>query len=332
MKSGNLGFSLGLAIPFSLWLIWGAAAERSDGMSRGTFRDDRPAAAQWWLPERSAVPFEILGANDKRLISAVPFSSGDEYPILLRVGARAQNSGDSRTLGYFSEEIHDPGEKESQALYGINAYSGSATTSQLGVHGMAQSRPGAGQAIVTIVGTQGFASHLDLEGGQTHNVIGVSGVGQTGKNEEIRGTVHNLIGVHGMSQSRSATHVNQAISVYAKAPEISGSGTVRVAAAGRFDQPGGASKENHAILVGGAPDELSIGFLPTADGEAARSIAWKESSRSFEFSHAPRLPVHDSTNRPAPGVPGKLIFNTDHGNINIDTGSNWILPNGKRAK
>jgi hypothetical protein len=77
---------------------------------------------------------------------------------------------------------------------------------------------------------------------------------------------------------------------------------------------------------------LSVGFMPAAGGEAARSIAWKESSGAFEFSHAPRLPVHTTANRPAPGVPGKLIFNADHGNINIDTGSGWILPSGKRAR
>lgn len=347
MKPYYLGFLLGLAVSMGLWLSGCARTEalvvtpetggeacdcsQAGASEVGTFRDRTPSASRWWLPDEDRVPFEILGAHDQRLISAVPFSRFDEYPILLRVGARAQRSGDSRTLGYFSEEIYNPGKKESQALYGINLYSGSSSVSQLGVHGMAQSRPGAGHVISTIVGSQGAASHMDEKGGLTKNVIGTSGVGQTGANAQVNGTIHNLIGVHGHSQSRSATQVNQAISIYGKAPMISGSGSVGLAAAGRFDQPAGASNENHAILVSGVHDRLSIGFLPAARNEAARSISWNQNSEAFEFSHGVGLPVHTTADRPAPGVPGKLIFNADHRNINIDTGAGWILPDGSPA-
>jgi len=40
------------------------------------------------------------------------------------------------------------------------------------------------------------------------------------------------------------------------------------------------------------------------------------------------VPVHDDTTRPAPGTAGRIIFNTTDGNLNIDDGTNWILPDG----
>lgn len=38
-------------------------------------------------------------------------------------------------------------------------------------------------------------------------------------------------------------------------------------------------------------------------------------------------PIADA-DRPAAGVEGRVIFNSDDGNLNIDNGVNWILPDG----
>ena len=40
------------------------------------------------------------------------------------------------------------------------------------------------------------------------------------------------------------------------------------------------------------------------------------------------VPVIAQASRPASGVPGRLFFNSDDGNLNLDTGSGWILPDG----
>ena len=38
--------------------------------------------------------------------------------------------------------------------------------------------------------------------------------------------------------------------------------------------------------------------------------------------------VYTDTNRPDPGEVGKVIFNTTDGQLNIDDGTNWTLPDG----
>ena len=40
------------------------------------------------------------------------------------------------------------------------------------------------------------------------------------------------------------------------------------------------------------------------------------------------LPSYTDTTRPSPGTAGKVIFNTDDGQLNIDDGTNWTLPDG----
>ena len=40
------------------------------------------------------------------------------------------------------------------------------------------------------------------------------------------------------------------------------------------------------------------------------------------------LPTFDDAGRPAAGYAGRMIFNTDDSQINIDTGSEWTLPDG----
>ncbi|MBN2493152.1 MAG: right-handed parallel beta-helix repeat-containing protein [Deltaproteobacteria bacterium] len=44
-----------------------------------------------------------------------------------------------------------------------------------------------------------------------------------------------------------------------------------------------------------------------------------------------KLPSFSNGNRPAPGVRGRVIYNASSGNLNIDTGAGWILPDGSGA-
>jgi len=39
------------------------------------------------------------------------------------------------------------------------------------------------------------------------------------------------------------------------------------------------------------------------------------------------VPVGSDATRGDPGIPGRVIFNLDDDNLNIDNGTNWILPN-----
>jgi hypothetical protein len=40
------------------------------------------------------------------------------------------------------------------------------------------------------------------------------------------------------------------------------------------------------------------------------------------------LSVYDDAGRPAAGYMGRMIFNSDDGQLNIDNGTNWTLPDG----
>jgi len=40
------------------------------------------------------------------------------------------------------------------------------------------------------------------------------------------------------------------------------------------------------------------------------------------------LPTYTNAARPAAGTAGRVIFNTDDGQINVDDGTNWTLPDG----
>ncbi len=52
------------------------------------------------------------------------------------------------------------------------------------------------------------------------------------------------------------------------------------------------------------------------------SGAYIDNSGNFVFQS------YNDTTRPAAGVAGRVIFNTDDGNLNIDNGTNWIHPSG----
>lgn len=41
-----------------------------------------------------------------------------------------------------------------------------------------------------------------------------------------------------------------------------------------------------------------------------------------------QLPVVTDATRGSAGTAGRIVFNSDDGNLNIDDGTNWILPDG----
>jgi len=65
-------------------------------------------------------------------------------------------------------------------------------------------------------------------------------------------------------------------------------------------------------------------------GSAAADTAYFSfSAAGLAFTGAPfGLPVFTDGTRPAAGTAGRVIMNTDDGNLNIDNGANWILPDG----
>lgn len=40
------------------------------------------------------------------------------------------------------------------------------------------------------------------------------------------------------------------------------------------------------------------------------------------------LVVYTDATRPSAGIAGRVIFNSDDGQLNIDNGTNWTLPDG----
>ena len=212
------------------------------------------------------------------LLSFSPLAVDGQYAQLLRVGDRAQTSGDSRVLGYFSAAINSAGAVESQALYGINVYTGASTVSQMGVHGIAQSIPGSGLTQESVVGVQGYAYHLDTAGGTTTNLFGSSATVETGTGATYTGAVTNMIGVRGNARNLAASvSSNQMVGVWGLVSDITG--PVVQAYGGRFDQPVGATTQNHAIVAYGTA-LASIGF--TNDLSNFKYIRYNASTTRFE--------------------------------------------------
>ena len=48
----------------------------------------------------------------------------------------------------------------------------------------------------------------------------------------------------------------------------------------------------------------------------------------YQILNTLEIPQKTDDTRGDPGSPGRLIFNTDDSNLNVDTGTNWILPDG----
>lgn len=245
-----------------------------------------PDATGYPLANVDDVALKLYRSGDSNpLLSFVALDPDDQYGILLRVGDRAQTSGDSRVLGYFSSTIAAPGATESQALYGINVYTGAGTGTQIGVHGIGQSLPGAATTQAAVSGVQGVASHLDTAGGTTTTLTGVNGTSQTGSGTSYTGVAQNMFGVRGNAQHRSTNiTTNQMFGVYGLCSDVSASG-VTLAAGARFDQPENAT-HNHCVVLYGTP-LASLAF--TDDLSNFRYIRWSTSNTRFEVSSNTRV-------------------------------------------
>jgi hypothetical protein len=89
-----------------------------------------------------------------------------------------------------------------------------------------------------------------------------------------------------------------------------------------------------AATIGSALDGGSGGGWPsvphyklaevTMSGGAITAILDRRAERCSDVL----LPTYTNATRPAPGTAGRLIFNSDDGQINIDDGTNWTLPDG----
>jgi hypothetical protein len=216
----------------------------------------------------------------KPLFSFCALTPSAQYAQLLRVGDRAQTTGDSRSLGYFSATIDSPGAIESQAVYGITLYTGASTASQMGVFGMGQSVPGNGNTHSSLIGVQGVSQHSESAspGGTTVNSIGVSGTAQTGSGDTYTGTAGNLYGVRGNASHRSINiTTSQMYGVYGLCSNVSVSG-VTTAAGGRFDEPENATN-NYGVYIHGPADTATLAFEV---GGGVRNIKWRDSTTRFE--------------------------------------------------
>jgi hypothetical protein len=218
--------------------------------------------------------------DSNALLSFAPLDPDNQYAILLRVGDRAQTSGDSRTLGYFSATVDAPGAVESQAVYGINVYTGTGSSSQIGVHGIAQSFPGTGNTQATVIGVQGVASHGSTDGGTTQNLFGVSATAEA--DTGVVGTINNMFGVYARALPNSAgATVSVAAGIQGSVAPSPVLGTVSTATGGLFEQPSGATR-NYAALLRGTAAEPIVYLAFTADSSTFRYIRWNSSTNQIE--------------------------------------------------
>lgn len=93
---------------------------------------------------------------------------------------------------------------------------------------------------------------------------------------------------------------------------------------------GGVQQQNITI---GAAQEGDV-HLQFRAGTNTGELRWMEDEDYFEFQDEVRfiddvvLVSRTDANRGSAGVAGRIIFNTDDGQLNIDDGTNWTLPDG----
>ena len=72
--------------------------------------------------------------------------------------------------------------------------------------------------------------------------------------------------------------------------------------------------------------------MKAAAGQTAGQLVLNTSTGTTEarFNEVNDLELkkYSDSTRPSPGTAGRVIFNTTDGNLNIDNGTNWILPDG----
>lgn len=250
-----------------------------------------PTAGAWSVDNHH--PFMVRDRDSNIVITMNPVDFDTAaYPVLFRVGDRAIDGCDSRTLGYFSAYLTDPGAVESQAVYGIMEYYGDASYSQLGIHGMAQGKPAATDTQAVITGLQGFG-HFGGTGGHVGVVRGVAAYAETKAGDTITGSVYDLTGIKGIARSRSAATVDTARSLWASAPYIDAPGTIGEAYAAFIEQPDHATNSNYALMLADMPptkigwtydeDVVVIGFMDSAG--VIDSLWHDKSDDRFAFSN-----------------------------------------------
>lgn len=79
----------------------------------------------------------------------------------------------------------------------------------------------------------------------------------------------------------------------------------------------------------------TIGWAPgtnvstfSYDTTLKRHAAGVVKSNNALMANEVRLVPYTDATRPAAGIAGRVIYNSDDGNLNIDTGSQWVTPDG----
>lgn len=66
----------------------------------------------------------------------------------------------------------------------------------------------------------------------------------------------------------------------------------------------------------------------SANGDATSTVVAAFEKTLIDFATHFKVNVFTDATRGAPGTAGRIIFNSTDGNLNIDNGANWILPDG----
>lgn len=263
-------------------------------MAVGQFSSDSydqtdPTSSGWG--DISQAPFKIRGQNDSTYLSFNPLDiENDTYPILMRIGLRAQRVGDSRTGILVSDTLSlDGNATESQAIYGINLYYGDGVAndqidgagSQMGIHGIAQGLPTTNDTLAALVGVQGFGLFVGT-GGYITNILGGSFTGQSAAS--ATGNIGGLIGVRGNVINAGDGTISQANSFRGIAPTNTGGGSITWARTMYLEQPSSGSSENTALMIvdpttGAGADNLVFSFRDSS--ATNRNLTYVQRSALF---------------------------------------------------
>ncbi len=264
---------------------------RGQAISNSFDRKD-PTSSSWG--DIAQAPFKIKGVNDSTYASINPLGMNRaSFPIIMRVGLRANYSGDSRAIIYASDWVNTRKNLniESQAIYGINLYEGDgipngydSNVSQMGVHGIAQARYGKTDSLGTMVGVQGFGSMIGE--GEVDNIYGGSFNAQGERTSN--GSIGTLGGVRAHAYVQGQDTVQQAVSIIGVAPTMTGAGKITNAFGAIFEQPKNATTQNWALLLAdndndGIDTHVKLGFRDA--GHGYHYILWDSSATNFQFSN-----------------------------------------------
>lgn len=86
---------------------------------------------------------------------------------------------------------------------------------------------------------------------------------------------------------------------------------------------------NLAPFSPGTPDENR--YDPKNEATFRRELgAWAKLVWAA-LTNGTEAKSYSNASRPAFGRPGRVVFNTDSGKLNVDTGTGWTLPDGTPA-